>query len=118
MTNTIQAILDQKIDESFQQIKTEKSRNRIFGSIEMIALLAILGFFFAIVYFIFWGSGYSIYASAQHDYTVAVLIDLPGPQRELVEEAMVTDGYVSLFDYRKYVEMANDHKKKSSALSQ
>ncbi len=109
MTNTIEAILDRKIEDSCRQIRGERTRTGIVGSLEVLGLLGLLAVFFAIVYFIFWGPGYSVYAKAQHDHTVSMLLDLPGPHRALVQEAIETNGYVSLTDYRRYVAMASGH---------
>ncbi len=110
MSTHLEAILEQKFRESAEQMARERRRSGILGNIEIVLLIVMIGLFVALLKYIFWGAGFSVFASAQHESSVSLLMNLPGPQSELVHQAVARDGYVSLMDYRNYVEMANEHK--------
>lgn len=106
----IEAILDQKFDESYRFLAKEKKNNMIFGNIGISVLLLTIVVFIALVRYMFWGAGFSLFSPAHHDYTISALTTLPGPQQVLVQQAMEDRGYLSLVEYKTYVDMANTHK--------
>lgn len=107
--DSTEAALEQKFAYSYQQFKREQENSALSGRLEAIALLVFLGLFLTFVEFVFWGEGFSSFASGQHDFTVAFLLDQPGPQADYVEQAIIEKGYISLMDYHRFVEMASRH---------
>ena len=110
MNSNIEIALEQKFKDSYIQIEKERKSSGLLACIEMVLVVAAIVCFLFLVKFIFWGPGFSWFATAQHDYSVSVLMDMPGPHREMVEMDVVENGYISLSNYRKYVDMANAHK--------
>ena len=112
-TAIYQAVLDEKFASSYAQLANERKSTGLAHKIELAGISALIVTFIAALYFVFWGAGFSIYAKAQHDSTVALLSSLPGPQAVFIRENVEEKGYLSLVDYRKAVAMANEFKFKS-----
>ncbi len=110
-TNTIaESILDRKFSESYRQIKNERKQGRYSGIIEALFFIALLVAFLSSIKFVFWGAGFSFFATEQHDFTVSFLSQQPGPQAQMVKETIASKGHLSLFEYHKYVTLANEYK--------
>ena len=101
------AILNQKVDESYDQIAREKRWWRTIGTVEIVVLFVSIAVFVFSLKFVFWGAGYSILAPAHHNYSVVFLSQTPGPHQALVQRALDERGYLSLVQYRTYVDMAH-----------
>ena len=110
MSINTENILDQKFEESYKQLEKERKRNWFATTVELFSLACVIVGFLWLLKFVFWGAGFATFAPDQHEYTVSILTELPGPQKALVERDMVEHGFVSLVDYRRYVEMANEYK--------
>lgn len=108
--NSAESVLDQKFRESYQQIERERKRSGIAGGIEGIALVIFITAFVILIKFVFWGGGFKYFAKNQHEFTVYFLRKQPGPQGKMVELDIAQKGHISLWDYRRYVEIANQHK--------
>lgn len=107
---TLEAILDEKFRTSYLQLEKERKSSVLYGAIQLVSLIAMTALFIATVHFIFWGAGFSVFAKEQHNYTVSILTTLSGPQGDLVRTSVAEKGYLSLADYKRSVDMANDFK--------
>ncbi len=105
-----ESILDRKFKESYRQIKNERKQNRFSGTIEALFFICLLVAFLFSMKYIFWGAGFSFFATEQHDFTVNFLSQQPGPQAKMVQDTIDKKGYLSLFEYHKYVTLANEYK--------
>ncbi|MFL0799394.1 MAG: hypothetical protein K6L80_03005 [Agarilytica sp.] len=105
-----ESILDRKFSESYRQIKDERKQSRFSGTIEALFFIVLLVAFLSSVKFVFWGAGFSFFATEQHDFTVSFLSQQPGPQAQMVQDTIDGKGHLSLFEYHKYVTLANEYK--------
>jgi len=113
MNTSIEAVLERKFQDSYRDIKRERQSNTFFGVVEIALVIGgVIGFLYFLAY-VFWGAGYSEFSAAHHDYAVSLLLELPGPHQPMVTESLESNGYVSLVDYSKFVEMANNYKELS-----
>lgn len=110
MATYLENILNEKLEQSIEQFKVERKLCRRSLQVESLVIVCFVGVFSLFVHFVFWGAGFSVFSQGQHDFSVALLLNLPGEQQALVEQDIVTKGHVSLIDYQRYVEMANYHK--------
>ncbi|MFL0802768.1 MAG: hypothetical protein K6L81_03560 [Agarilytica sp.] len=108
-----ESILDQKFSDSYRQIQKERKLNRFSGTLEALFFIGLLVAFLSSIKFVFWGAGFSFFATEQHNFTVNFLSQQPGPQAQMVRDTMDRKGHVSLFEYHKYVTLANEHKASS-----
>lgn len=107
---TAELVLDQKFKDSYLQLERERKNFSTVGRIETVALVIFLVLFIYFVKFVFWGEGFSSFSTKQHDFIVAFLLDQPGPQAEYVEQSILEDGYISLMEYHRFVDMASRYK--------
>lgn len=107
---TAESVLDQKFRDTYLQLERERKNFSTIGRMETVALAIFLILFIYFVKFVFWGEGFSSFSTKQHDFTVAFLIDQPGPQAEYVEQSILEDGYISLMEYHRFVDMASRYK--------
>lgn len=112
-TAIYQAVLDEKFESSYAQIADERKSSGLAHMIELAGIALLVGGFITALHFVFWGAGFSVFAKEQHDSTVSMLSELPGPQAAFIRESVETKGYLSLVNYKKSVAMANDFKNKS-----
>lgn len=114
-TVDLQALLDQKCNESSLALEKERKRDLTACNIEIAVVVSFISIFTFLAYYICWGAGYSVLASQQYEQSVATLKAMPGPQGQLIEAAIAENGYISLIEYNNYVEMANEFKVLDSA---
>ncbi len=108
--SSVESVLDQKFRESYQQIEREKKSSGIAGGVEGIALVVFIGVIVVLIKFVFWGGGFKHFAKNQHEFAAYFLREHPGPQGRMVELDIASKGYISLSDYQRYVEIANQFK--------
>ncbi|MFL0809240.1 MAG: hypothetical protein K6L76_02380 [Agarilytica sp.] len=106
---TAQNLLEQKVQDSYEQLEKERKRSGILGRAEILVLTAAILCMLKAIEFVLWGAGYSLFAPEQHKFTVDFLIKQPGPQSTMVSDAIETDGHISLVDYHRYVAIASKH---------
>lgn len=109
-TTALEAILDEKFRTSYLALEKERKSSALYGVIQLVSLVAMIALLIATMHFIFWGAGFSVFAKEQHNYTVSILTTLSGPQGDLVRASVAEKGYLSLADYKRSVDMANDFK--------
>lgn len=69
---------------------------------------ALLIIFSVILFFwyLFWDGGFQFFYPHLHEQMILLLINIPGPHVELVTTDYMEDGYVSILNYRSYVDIS------------